>query len=276
MPGQLNIVSTPIGNLRDITFRAIEVLKSVDLILAEDTRVAQKLLNHYAIENKITSFNLINENQKTKTLIKKLKEGKNIALISDAGTPLISDPGYLLIRSAREESIQVIPVPGCSAAIAALTASGIASDKFTFYGFLPKTKVKRAKELRKLTNRSETLIFYESVHRIVNTIESMKEIFGENRNAVLCKEITKLYESFLGSNLLEISNYLSNNPDRLKGEFTIIVQGKRNTSIDYEKIDFILSLLTLELSLKSSIKICAKITGYSKKIIYAYALEKQY
>ena len=276
MPGQLNIVSTPIGNLRDITFRAIEVLKSVDLILAEDTRVAQKLLNHYAIENKITSFNLINENQKTKTLIKKLKEGKNIALIADAGTPLISDPGYLLIRSAREESIQVIPVPGCSAAIAALTASGIASDKFTFYGFLPKTKVKRAKELRKLTNRSETLIFYESVHRIVNTIESMKEIFGENRNAVLCKEITKLYESFLGSNLLEISNYLSNNPDRLKGEFTIIVQGKRNTSIDYEKIDFILSLLTLELSLKSSIKICAKITGYSKKIIYTHALEKQY
>ena len=276
MPGQLNIVSTPIGNLRDITFRAIEVLKSVDLILAEDTRVAKKLLNHYAIENKITSFNLINENQKTKTLIKKLKEGKNIALIADAGTPLISDPGYLLIRSAREESIQVIPVPGCSAAIAALTASGISSDKFTFYGFLPKTKVKRAKELRKLTNRSETLIFYESVHRIVNTIESMKEIFGENRNAVLCKEITKLYESFLGSNLLEISNYLSTNPDRLKGEFTIIVQGERNTSVDYEKIDFILSLLTLELSLKSSIKICAKITGYSKKIIYTHALEKQY
>ena len=276
MPGQLNIVSTPIGNLRDITFRAIEVLKSVDLILAEDTRVAKKLLNHYAIENKITSFNLINENQKTKTLIKQLKEGKNIALIADAGTPLISDPGYLLIRSAREESIQVIPVPGCSAAIAALTASGISADKFTFYGFLPKTKVKRAKELRKLTNRSETLIFYESVHRIVNTIESMKEIFGENRNAVLCKEITKLYESFLGSNLLEISNYLSTNPDRLKGEFTIIVQGERNTSIDYEKIDFILSLLTLELSLKSSIKICAKITGYSKKIIYTHALEKQY
>ena len=276
MPGQLNIVSTPIGNLRDITFRAIEVLKSVDLILAEDTRIAQKLLNHYAIENKITSFNLINENQKTKTLIKKLKEGKNIALIADAGTPLISDPGYLLIRSAREESIQVTPVPGCSAAIAALTASGISSDKFTFYGFLPKTKVKRAKELRKLTNRSETLIFYESVHRIVNTIESMKEIFGENRNAVLCKEITKLYESFLGSNLLEISNYLSTNPDRLKGEFTIIVQGERNTSVDYEKIDFILSLLTLELSLKSSIKICAKITGYSKKIIYTHALEKQY
>ena len=276
MPGQLNIVSTPIGNLRDITFRAIEVLKSVDLILAEDTRVAKKLLNHYAIENKLTSFNLINENQKTKTLIKKLKEGKNIALIADAGTPLISDPGYLLIRSAREESIQVTPVPGCSAAIAALTASGISADKFTFYGFLPKTKVKRAKELRKLTNRSETLIFYESVHRIVNTIESMKEIFGENRNAVLCKEITKLYESFLGSNLLEISNYLSTNPDRLKGEFTIIVQGERNTSIDYEKIDFILSLLTLELSLKSSIKICAKITGYSKKIIYTHALEKQY
>ena len=143
MPGQLNIVSTPIGNLGDITFRAIEVLKSVDLILAEDTRVAKKLLNHYAIENKIVSFNLINENQKTKTLIKKLKQGENIALIADAGTPLISDPGYFLIRSAREESIQVVPIPGCSAAIAALTASGISSDKFTFYGFLPKTKAKQ-------------------------------------------------------------------------------------------------------------------------------------
>ena len=276
MPGQLNIVSTPIGNLQDITFRAIEVLKSVDLILAEDTRVAKKLLNHYAIENKIASFNLINESQKTEKLIKKLKEGENIALIADAGTPLISDPGYLLIRSAREESIQVIPVPGCSAAIAALTASGISSDRFTFYGFLPKTKVKQIKELIKFTNRPETLIFYESVHRIVNTIESMKEIFGANRNAVLCKEITKLHESFIGNNLLEISTYLSKNPDRLKGEFTIVVQGKKNTSIDYEKIDFILSLLTPELSLKSSIKICAQITGFSKKIIYAYAVEKQY
>ena len=276
MSGQLNIVSTPIGNLQDITFRAIEVLKSVDLILAEDTRVAKKLLNHYAIENKIVSFNLINENQKTKTLIKKLRQGKNIALIADAGTPSISDPGYFLIRSAIEESIKVIPIPGCSAAIAALTASGISTDKFTFYGFLPKAKSKRTKELIKFTNRPETLIFYESVHRIVNTIESMKEVFGENRNAVLCKEMTKLHESFLGSNLLEISNYLLENPDRLKGEFTIIVQGESNTSIDYEKIDFILGLLTPEMSLKSSVKICAKITGFSKKVIYAYALEKQY
>ena len=251
-------------------------MKSVDLILAEDTRVAKKLLNHYAIENKIVSFNLINENQKTKTLIKKLKQGENIALIADAGTPLISDPGYFLIRSAREESIKIVPIPGCSAVITALTASGISSDKFTFYGFLPKTKAKRSKELIKFTNRPETLIFFESVHRIVNTIESMKEIFGEHRNAVLCKEMTKLHESFLGSNLLEISNYLLENPDRLKGEFTIIVQGESNTGIDYEKIDFILSLLTPEMSLKSSVKICAKITGFSKKIIYAHALEKQY
>ena len=249
MSGHLNIVSTPIGNLQDITFRAIEVLKSVDLILAEDTRVAKKLLNHYAIENKITSFNLINEKQKTDTLIKQLKEGENIALIADAGTPLISDPGYFLIRCAREESIKVIPVPGCSAAIAALTASGISSDRFTFYGFLPKTKVKQIKELIKFTNRPETLIFYESVHRIVNTIESMKEIFGANRNAVLCKEITKLHESFIGNNLLEISTYLSKNPDRLKGEFTIVVQGKKDTNIDYEKIDFILSLPTPSLFL---------------------------
>ena len=159
MSGQINIVSTPIGNLKDITLRAIETLKSVDLILAEDTRIAKKLLNHFSINNTLESFNDKNEDLKNENLIKDLKEGKNIAIISDAGTPLISDPGFKLIRSAREENIKVTPVPGCTALIAGLSASGISSDKFTFLGFLPRTKIKRRKNLRQLIHKQETLIF---------------------------------------------------------------------------------------------------------------------
>ncbi len=223
MAGQLNIVSTPIGNLKDITLRAIETLKSVDLILAEDTRVAKKLLNHFSINNRLESFNEKNEDLKNRDLIKKLKEGKNIAIISDAGTPLISDPGFKLIRSAREENINVNPIPGCTAVIAGLSASGISSDKFTFLGFLPRTKIKRRKDLKKLIHRQETLIFFESVHRIESTISDMKELFGMDRRAVLCKEITKIYESFIGSNFMEISDYIKQHRDKLKGEFTIII-----------------------------------------------------
>ena len=201
MPGQINIVSTPIGNLKDITLRAIETLKSVDLILAEDTRIAKKLLNHFSINNRLESFNDKNESVKNENLIKKIKEGKNIAIISDAGTPLINDPGFKLIRFARKENIKVTPIPGCTAVIAGLSASGISTDKFTFLGFLPRTKIKRRKNLSQLVHKQETLIFFESVHRIESTIIDMKELFGTERKAVLCKEITKIHESFIGNNL---------------------------------------------------------------------------
>ena len=275
MSGQINIVSTPIGNLKDITLRAIETLKSVDLILAEDTRIAKKLLNHFSINNTLESFNDKNEDLKNENLIKDLKEGKNIAIISDAGTPLISDPGFKLIRSAREENIKVTPVPGCTALIAGLSASGISSDKFTFLGFLPRTKIKRRKNLRQLVHKQETLIFFESVHRIESTITDMKELFGIERKAVLCKEITKIYESFIGNNFLEITDYIKEHQDKLKGEFTIIIQGNREPTIDLQKIDKILDILQSQISSKDAIKICSIITGYKKSTIYKRLLERK-
>ena len=275
MSGQINIVSTPIGNLKDITLRAIETLKSVDLILAEDTRIAKKLLNHFSINNTLESFNDKNEDLKNENLIKDLKEGKNIAIISDAGTPLISDPGFKLIRSAREENIKVTPIPGCTALIAGLSASGISSDKFTFLGFLPRTKTKRRKNLRQLVHKQETLIFFESVHRIGSTIADMKELFGQERNAVLCKEITKIYESFIGNNFMEITDYIKEHQDKLKGEFTIIVEGNRELSIDLQKIDKILDILQSQISSKDAIKICSIITGYKKSTIYKRLLERK-
>ena len=275
MSGQINIVSTPIGNLKDITLRAIETLKSVDLILAEDTRIAKKLLNHFSINNTLGSFNDKNEDLKSENLIKDLKEGKNIAIISDAGTPLISDPGFKLIRSAREENIKVTPVPGCTALIAGLSASGISSDKFTFLGFLPRTKTKRRKNLRQLVHKQETLIFFESVHRIGSTIADMKDLFGQERKAVLCKEITKIYESFIGNNFMEITDYIKEHQDKLKGEFTIIVEGNRELRIDIQKIDKILDILQSQISSKDAIKICSIITGYKKSTIYKRLLERK-
>ena len=275
MSGQINIVSTPIGNLKDITLRAIETLKSVDLILAEDTRIAKKLLNHFSINNTLESFNDKNEDLKNENLIKDLKEGKNIAIISDAGTPLISDPGFKLIRSAREENIKVTPVPGCTALIAGLSASGISSDKFTFLGFLPRTKIKRRKNLRQLVHKQETLIFFESVHRIGSTIADMKDLFGQERKAVLCKEITKIYESFIGNNFMEITHYIKEHEDKLKGEFTIIVEGNRELSIDLQKIDKILDILQSQISSRDAIKICSIITGYKKSTIYKRLLERK-
>ena len=275
MPGQINIVSTPIGNLKDITLRAIETLKSVDLILAEDTRIAKKLLNHFSINNRLESFNDKNEAVKNENLIKKIKEGKNIAIISDAGTPLINDPGFKLIRFARKENIKVTPIPGCTAVIAGLSASGISTDKFTFLGFLPRTKIKRRKNLRQLVHKQETLIFFESVHTIESTITDMKELFGIERKAVLCKEITKIYESFIGNNFLEITDYIKEHQDKLKGEFTIIIQGNREPTIDLQKIDKILDILQSEISSKDAIKICSIITGYKKSTIYKRLLERK-
>ena len=275
MSGQINIVSTPIGNLKDITLRAIETLKSVDLILAEDTRVAKKLHNHFSINNRLESFNDKNESVKKENLIKKIKEGKNIAIISDAGTPLINDPGFKLIRFARKENIKVTPIPGCTAVIAGLSASGISTDKFTFLGFLPRTKIKRRKNLSQLVHKQETLIFFESVHRIESTITDMKELFGIERKAVLCKEITKIYESFIGNNFLEITDYIREHQDKLKGEFTIIIEGNREKTIDLKKIDNILDILQSEISSKDAVKICSIITGYTKSIIYKRLLERK-
>ena len=231
--GELYIVSTPIGNLKDITFRAVDTLKEVDLIFSEDTRITKKLLNHLDIKKRIYSLNEHNEVKKTPYILQQLSHGKSVALVSDAGTPLISDPGYCLVREARRNSFNVMPIPGCSAAIAALSVSGIATDQFYFHGFLSPSESEKLRILDKLVHRKETLIFYESVHRLKSTIGNMIKVFKGSRKAIVCKEITKLHESYLGKNLSEIEKFINNNPKKIKGEFTIVVDGSKARSGNY-------------------------------------------
>ena len=275
MMGHLYVVSTPIGNLKDITLRAIDTLKEVDLIFSEDTRVTKKLLHHLGIKGRIQSLNEQNEAKKTPKILQQLSQGKSVALISDAGTPLISDPGYCLIKQAREKFFNIIPVPGCCAAIAALSVSGIATDKFYFHGFLPSSEVAQLRELGKLAQRKETLIFYESVHRLQSTIGHMIKIFGGKHKAIVCKEMTKLHESYLGENLSEIDEYVKNNPKKIRGEFTIIIDGNKQEQaiIDQNKIDKILIELLPEMSIKKAVKICMLVSGFSRNVIYKRAVE---
>ena len=275
MTGSLYLVSTPIGNINDITLRAIDTLKDVDIILTEDTRVTSKLLKHHSVITKqsLESFNEINEDKKTPKIISELRNGKNIALVSDAGTPLISDPGYKFIRHTRDNNIRVEPVPGCCAFVAAITASGLPSDRFSFYGFLPRSSSKRITELNTLNRNKETLIFYESVHRIQSSVEDMIDVFGGTRHAVLCKEITKMHESFIGETLSDISHFLTENKEKIKGEFTIVIQGYSAGKVVTEDIDEILRILMCDLSLKKAVEIAAKVTSVSKSKIYDQALK---
>ena len=275
MTGTLYLVSTPIGNINDITIRAIETLNSVDIILTEDTRVTSKLLKYHSVKTKssLQSFNQINEDKKAPKIISELKEGKCIALVSDAGTPVISDPGYKFIKHARENGIKVEPIPGCCALIAAITSSGLPSDRFTFHGFLPRSPAKRINELNKLAHKEETLIFYESVHRIKSSVDDMINVFGGNRPAVVCKEITKMHELFIGETLSDISHFFGNNKEKIKGEFTVVVQGSSEAESVSEELDKILGILMSDLSLKKAVEIANKVSKFSKSKIYDRALK---
>jgi len=222
MPGTLYIVSTPIGNLEDITLRALRILKEVDLIGAEDTRKTKILLRHYNIKKSTTSYFEHNEKFKTASLIRDLKSGKKIALVSEAGTPTVSDPGYRLVREAINQSIPIVPIPGVSAAIAGLSVSGLPVHRFAFEGFLPSKPGKRKNFLKKISSEERTLIFYESPYRIAATIKDMIAIFGD-RPATLAREITKLHEEALRGMLSTIFKHLEN--VKVKGEITLIVEG---------------------------------------------------
>lgn len=224
MTGILYIVSTPIGNLEDITYRAIRILNESDIIAAEDTRHTLKLLNHYNISKPLTSYHEYNKIPKTAQLIQKLKQGESVALLSDAGTPGISDPGFYLIREAIREQISVIPIPGVTALITALSVSGLATDAFYFRGFLPKKTAQRIKIMDTIKELHCTLIFYESPHRIKNTLEDMLKIFGD-RNIVLGKELTKKFEEFFRGKLSQIAAQISSK--NIKGEWTILLEGKK-------------------------------------------------
>ena len=275
MTGILFIVATPIGNLDDITFRAVEVLKSVDIVFAEDTRHSKKLLQHLDISKPIRAFHDHNEREKTKAIIGEIHSGKSIALISDAGTPLISDPGYFLVAQAKKECLRVVPIPGPSALITALSASGLASDRFTFLGFLPSKKTARVKLLKSLINRTETSIFYESPKRILATLTDMHRIFGDNREVCLAKELTKVFETIQTDSIPNLIKYLTFDQNNQKGEFVILISA--NDKIDIAEaetqLDSLLPILCAEMGASKAAKLAAKITGIDKKICYKKAID---
>src|SRR5512147_81431 len=220
--GTLYIVATPIGNLEDITLRAIRTLKETDLIAAEDTRHTRHLLDRHGIDKPLTSYHDHNKEEKAPVLVARLLEGKNVALVSDAGTPGISDPGYFLINLAVDQKIPVVPIPGATAAIAALSISGLPTDRFVFEGFLPAKQKARLKRLQELAKEERTIIFYEAPHKIIKTIEDMHEVFGDRR-AVMTRELTKIHEETIRGTLSDIFKRL--HAGTIKGEFTIIVHG---------------------------------------------------
>ena len=269
MNGKLYLVATPIGNLEDITLRAINVLKNVDLIAAEDTRHTLKLLNHLEISKPMISCHRHNENEKLNKIIEKVKEGKNIAIVSDAGTPGISDPGEEVVKEAIKENIQIIPIPGACAAINALIASGIDTKEFYFLGFLPLNKKLRKEKLNEIKNNNKTIILYEAPHKILNTINDLENIL-ENRQVVFAREITKIHEEFIRGTIRDIKEKIENP----KGEFVIIIEGNKNV----ENIENNLRLLTIDehynyyenkgYSKKEIIKLIAKDRNVSKNEIY--------
>ena len=272
----LYIVPTPIGNLGDITQRALKVLASVDLIAAEDTRHTGLLLQHFAINARLFALHDHNEQQKAELLLAKLREGQSIALVSDAGTPLINDPGYHLVRLCREAGIRVVPLPGACAAIAALSAAGLPSDRFCYEGFLPAKSKGRCDTLRELEKEPRTLIFYESTHRLLDSLQDMVAVLGPARYVVLAREITKTWESIHGAPVGELLAWVQEEDNRRKGEMVLIVEGyhAEEEALPPEALRT-LALLQAELPLKKAAALTAEIHSVKKNALYKYALEQQ-
>lgn len=271
MPGILYIVATPIGNLEDITLRAIRVLKEADLIAAEDTRHTRNLLNRYGIQTSLTSYHDHNKEEKAPVLVAQLIEGKHIALVSDAGTPGISDPGYFLINLALDQGISIVPVPGATAATASLSISGLPTDRFVFEGFLSAKQNARIKRLKELAPEDRTLIFYEAPHKIVKMLEDMITIFGDRR-AVVTRELTKMHEQVLRGFLSNILDQLKRHT--VKGELTIIVHGasQEPQKPDIDTAEYLKNLILHGLSKKEAITVASKELGISKKEVYKKSL----
>ncbi|MCU4549474.1 16S rRNA (cytidine(1402)-2'-O)-methyltransferase [Acinetobacter pittii] len=274
MSAQLFVVATPIGHLDDMTFRAIDILKSVSIVAAEDTRQSAQLFKHYNISTQLTACHDHNESNKIEQLVQKLLAGDDIALISDAGTPLISDPGFKLVRAAQEHGIKVVPVPGACAAIAALSAVGLPSDRFSFEGFLPSKASQRISQLEKLKNETQTLIFYEAPHRILECVKNMAEVFGENRPVGFAREITKTFETIKKMTLKDLVSFIENDHNQEKGEIVLVVGGApEKTDLKQEKLDELLKRLLQDLSVKAASQLAADLTGVKKKVAYQRALE---
>jgi 16S rRNA (cytidine1402-2'-O)-methyltransferase len=273
--GVLYVVATPIGNLQDISARALQTLGRVALVAAEDTRHSRKLLGHYGIAVPLVALHEHNEREQIRSLLERLAGGEDIALISDAGTPLISDPGFHLVRSVRAAGLNVMAVPGPSACIAALSIAGLPTDRFAFEGFLPSRHVARCKRLETLRDEPRTLVFYESSHRITACLADMVTVLGGERPAVLVRELTKTFETSQGGTLQELLDWLLGDADQQRGEFVIMLHGRPDR--DAEELDAgerkVLEVLLEELPLKQAASLAAKITGVSRNRLYDYGLE---
>ena len=273
MSAQLFVVATPIGHLDDMSYRAIDVLKSVSLIAAEDTRTSAQLMKHFNISTPLTACHEHNESNKIDILVQKLLNGEDIALISDAGTPLISDPGFKLVRAAQANGIRVIPVPGACAAIAALSAVGLPSDRFSFQGFLASKQSQRLQQLEKLKDETQTLIFYEAPHRILDSVKDMAAVFGTDRPVGFAREITKTFETIKKMALGELVEFIAADHHQQKGEIVLVVGGaSEEKDMEQEKLDQLLQRLLQDLSVKAASQLAADLTGIKKKIAYQRAL----
>lgn len=271
--GTLFIVPTPIGNLEDITHRALRILAEVDLIAAEDTRHSQKLLQHYTISTRLISLHDHNESLRAVQLIAKLNNGQNIALISDAGTPLISDPGYGLVSQCREQNVNVVPLPGACAAITAISGSGLATDKFHFNGFLPVKQVAKTQALTSLLRVPATSVFYESPRRILDTVKLIVECLGADRKIVIAREISKTFETFYSNTAQLTLDWLLSDTNNQRGEFVLMIEGYKSTEEELpEQAIMLLKRLMQELPLKKAAAITAEQFGLKKNALYQLGL----
>ena len=275
--GTLYVVATPIGNLGDMTVRSVEILRQVDRIAAEDTRHSGSLLKHYSISKPVISLHNFNERERVDQVMSILKQGESIALISDAGTPLISDPGYHLVREAHAQGITVSPIPGACAAIAALSAGGLPTDRFIFEGFMPVKNEARKQHLLGLLREPRTMVFYEAPHRLLDMLQSLCEVFGGTRKAVVAREITKVYESIMPGDLQVLLDYYAAHTDECRGEVVLLVAGAEaedNAAVSVVPQE-VLTILLQELPVKQAVALASKITGERRNVLYDAALAQK-
>lgn len=272
---QLYVVATPIGNLADITIRAQEVLESVDIIAAEDTRHTKRLLNHLGINKPLMAAHDHNEAGAAEQIVAKLKDGQNVALVSDAGTPLIADPGFHVAKHVAEAGFNIVPVPGACAVITALCAAALPTDRFIFDGFLPPKSKGRKDYFATLKNEERTLVVYESPHRILDSLKDLNDVLGADKELVVARELTKTFETFLRGSVQSIREEMEADSNQQRGEFVVMIRGaiaKKKLEVSQEALDLTL-LLAEELPLKQAAGLAAKYTGYKKNQLYQLALE---
>lgn len=272
MNGTLYIVATPIGNLGDMSPRAVEILKSVDLIAAEDTRHSRPLLQHFAINTPMYAYHEHNEIEQTVKLIERLNNGESIAIISDAGTPLINDPGYRLVAAAHEHNITVSPVPGSSAVITALSVAGLPTDRFVYEGYLVAKSGSRKKQLEQLQQESRTIVFYETPHRIKEALDHIAEVFGNDRQMTIARELTKQFEQIVHGDVESIRQLLADGIIKPKGEFVIVIDGIKDITVEEAEVIRIYKILSGKLSSKDAVVLTAEITGMKKNAVYELSL----